>query len=103
MSVTFDTDNGDTYVIRLANPAENIAVQVATILGEHGDNLVHGEGLWNGNVEPDVSITIQCTPHILQVLVSVLSTFYPNEEYLHVERHSVPTSYVDMAELRRQF
>ncbi len=97
----FDTDNGSTYVIRLANPRPSLAAEVMSAIGEHGANLVLGQGLWKGKVENDVTITIQCTPKILDQLLYALSVLYLEEEFLHVEWHALPTAYVDMEELRR--
>ena len=95
------SDHGDTYLIRLANPHSNIETEVATILGNgHGCSIVYGRGLWRGTWENDVTITLQCLPFILRGLMTILAEWYPNEDYLHVERHSVDTSYVELANLR---
>ncbi len=92
--------HGDTYVIHLANPHSDIETEVATILGNgHGCNLQYGRGLWLGEWEPSVTITLQCVAFVLKGFLTIMHGWYPNEQWLHVERHSVDTSYVEMARL----
>ena len=90
-----------TYTIRLANPHADLETELATVLGNgQGCSKVYGRGLWEGTWEDDVAITIQCSESVLVAVFASLSRWYPNEDYLHVERHEVRTAYVDMGGLR---
>lgn len=101
MSTVFDKDHGPTYVIGIANPHEDLESEIATILGNgHGCSISHGRGLWMGNWEDDCHIRLQCVPHVLEGFLACMAVFYPDEDYYHVERHDVPTSYVDLHQLR---
>ena len=93
--------HGDTFLISLANPHPDIESELATIIGNnHGARLTFGRGLWEGIGEDDVTLPRQATVAVLSMVLYCLAKWYPTEEYLHVERHSVDTSYVELSRLR---
>lgn len=94
-----------TYVIRVSSPKWGalekvwIANAVGEAIGKHGASITDAIGLWEGKQEREVTITIQCNEPILQRVFLALGKL-PDIRYAHVEKHEVPTAYVDLEEWR---
>lgn len=92
-----------TFVIRLANPKPGLSTRLAAVLGDgNGATLQFGLGLFEGLLEPDVAITVQCEPELLRKLVTAIALEYPGERFLHIERHEPATWYADLAAIRNE-
>lgn len=94
-------ERGDaTYVVRLANPRSDLVDVVSNIVWPNGGTVSFGTGFFEGQVEPDAAITIQCDEVTLSKLVRGLALEYPLERFLHIERHEPMTWYADMTAIR---
>lgn len=95
-----------TYVIRVSDLSWgalakiHIAELVAQAIVRHGASITDAIGIWNGEREREVTITIQCQPAILERVLDKLATVQ-GIRYVHIEKHEVPTSYVDLNERRQ--
>lgn len=96
-----------TYVIRVSDPRWggiakiHIAGLVAQAIGRHGASITDAIGIWNGEQEREVTITIQCQPDIVNRLLDELATV-EGIRYVHIEKHEVPTVYIDLNARRNQ-
>lgn len=95
-----------TYVIRLSNPRLGLderpalAIALRDAIGDNGASIRWGVGIWQGGIEDDIEITIQADMEVLQKVLDTLARNYPEEQWVHVEFHDVPTSYVNLDERR---
>ena len=90
-----------TYIIRMGNATLRIIDTVADAIGDnHGASVRFGHGIWRGTVERDAEITVQATPDVIDAVIGAIARDFPGELFLHVERHDVPTAYVDLSDWR---
>jgi hypothetical protein len=98
------TESSATYVIRVSSHKDvplvhRIKVALGGVMRElhNGYDIVTGWGYWDGVHEPSVTVTIQATPTVLSAALDALATVR-GIRWAHVERHKIPTAYVDLYE-----
>lgn len=90
-----------TYVIRLSvGPEHGVGYLYRSVLGAlrgmaNGADIGSGTGLWKHDAENSVTVTVQATNEVLRDVLRRLATIN-GIRWAHVEKHDVPTSYVDL-------
>jgi hypothetical protein len=91
-----------TYVIRVSwdsmMPLRRAVVDALGTLGQ-GADIQEGVGIWGGQAEPSVTIEIQATDDVLADVLDRLATI-EKLQWVHIEKHTVPTAYVNLDERR---
>lgn len=94
-----------TWVIRLSGnelpSAYGIAVALAQSLAQ-GCDVQSGFGVWDGEVEPSVTVTIQADEYTYYQALAHLANILPYSiRWAHVEKHTPEMLYEDLRAIGR--
>ena len=94
----------DTWTLRFSGQGldgKSMAMSVAEsfrLIGViHGADVSEGFGVWDGSVEPSVTVTTQASQGIVEALLEELALVFRQDiRFVHVERSTPSTQYVDL-------
>jgi hypothetical protein len=94
-----------TWVMRLSGVDllfEDVVAEVSKALAPylHGADITTGFGVWHGQIEASVQITIQAAEFMVARVLERIAEAFPDLHYVHVEQHRPSVVYVDLGAYR---